>query len=158
LPDGHDPASLAQAHGATALANILANGAVPLADLVTDACLARFDRHLDFLEGKFSALHAVAPLIAAMPPGEAGRQAARAAARTGLTTSEVTDAITQALEQATTSEPAITLGRPVSDLRPRRLLPSSLSARVVTAAVRSESVTSGRAGLAPTGSQCNTYN
>ena len=130
LPDGHDPASLAQAHGTAALVNILASRAVPLADLVTDACLARFDRHLGFLEGKFSAMRAVAPLIAAMPPGEAGRQAARTAARTGLTTSEVTDAITQALEQATISEPAITLGRPVGDLRPRRLLPSSLSIRL----------------------------
>jgi DNA primase len=132
LPDGHDPASLAQVHGTAALANILASRAVPLADLVTDACLARFDRHLGFLEGKFSALRAVAPLIAAMPPVEAGRQAARTTARTGLTTSEVTDAITQALEQATTSEPAITLGRPVSYLRPRRLLPSSLSTRLAT--------------------------
>lgn len=71
--------------------------AVPLADLVTSTCLARFDRDMKFIDGKFNALDAVAPLIAAIPAHDVGRQIARAAEHTGLTTAEVTDAVTRAI-------------------------------------------------------------
>jgi hypothetical protein len=52
---------------------------------------------MKFIDGKFNALDAVAPLIAAIPAHDVGRQIARAAEHTGLTTAEVTDAVTRAI-------------------------------------------------------------
>jgi hypothetical protein len=58
------------------LLRLLQTEAVPLADLVTSTCLARFDRDMKYIDGKFNALDAVAPLIATMPVHDVGRRAA----------------------------------------------------------------------------------
>lgn len=110
LPTGQDPASLP----GRALLDVLDGPVVPLADLVVDARLAKFDRQMDFIDGKFNALDAVAPLIAAMPAREIGRQIARTAEHTGLTIAEVTDSVTRAIRQAVAARepPADTSHRP----------------------------------------------
>jgi DNA primase len=97
FPDGSDPAGYLRDHGAAALAGLLDDQAYPLADLVIDASVAKFDRWLQFTDGKFSALRAVAPLIAGLPAGQVARQVGRVAERLGLTHAEVTAAVTSAL-------------------------------------------------------------
>ena len=97
LPAGTDPAGYFRDHGAPALCELLDHQLHPLADLVVDASIAKFDRWLEFTDAKFLALHAVAPLIAALPANQVARQVARVAARIGLTHAEVTGAITAAL-------------------------------------------------------------
>src|SRR5205823_13394367 len=69
----------------------------PLADLVIDAGIARWDRWLAYPEGQINALRAVAPVIAAMPPPQVARQVARLAHRLRLNYSLVTEAVTDAL-------------------------------------------------------------
>ena len=69
----------------------------PLADLVIDAEVARWDRWLQYAEGQIHALRAAAPLIAAMPPPDVARQVARLADRLGLDHATVTEAVTDAL-------------------------------------------------------------
>jgi DNA primase len=97
LPTGSDPAELLRTHGATGLAAVLDSSLLPLPDLVVDARLAEFDRWLEFTDGAFAALRAVAPLIADLPPVQVARQVARVAARLGLSFAEVTEAVTSAL-------------------------------------------------------------
>lgn len=97
LPAGSDPAEVLRAHGADGLAAMLGSSLLPLADLVIDARLAEFDRWLEFADGTFAALRAVAPLIAGLPPGQVARQVARTAGRLGLSYAEVTDAVTSRL-------------------------------------------------------------
>jgi hypothetical protein len=99
FPAGSDPAGYFREHGAAALAELLDSSANPLADLVIDASVAKFDRWLEFTDGKFSALRAVSLLIAGLPAGQVARQVARVAERLGLTHAEVTDAITSALPE-----------------------------------------------------------
>jgi DNA primase len=96
LPAGQDPAGFRREHGGRALARRL-DASVPLADLVTDETVAPFERWLAFPDGKFAALHAAAPLVAGLPPGQVARQVARLAGRLGLSYAEVTDAVTGAL-------------------------------------------------------------
>ena len=96
LPAGHDPASLAQAHGAPALAAAL-DGAAPLADLVVDARMDRWREQLRWPHGRVGAVRVVAPLLAAMPPEHVGRQVARLAAAYGLDVAAVTEAVVDAL-------------------------------------------------------------
>ncbi len=96
LPAGQDPAGFRREHGGRELARRL-DASVPLADLVVDEAVAPFERGLVFLDGKFAALHAAAPLIAGLPSGQVARQVARLAGRLGLTYAEVTDAVTSAL-------------------------------------------------------------
>jgi DNA primase len=96
LPAGQDPAGFRREHGGRALARRL-DASVPLADLVVDEAVAPFERWLEFLDGKFAALHATAPLIAGLPSGQVARQVARLAGRLGLDYAEVTDAVTGAL-------------------------------------------------------------
>jgi len=98
FPAGQDPAGILKDHGAAALIRLLDETVRPLADLVVDECLAQFDRWLQFTDGKFGALHAVAPYIAALPAGQVARQVARTADRLELTYAEVTEAVTAALE------------------------------------------------------------
>jgi DNA primase catalytic core len=97
FPAGQDPAGLLKDHGAPALIRLLHESVRPLADLVVDECVAQFDRWLQFTDGKFSALHAVAPSIAGMPAGQVARQVARTAEHLDLTYAEVTAAVTAAL-------------------------------------------------------------
>ena len=70
---------------------------MPLADLVVDDAVAPFERWLGFLDGKFAALHAAAPLVAGLPSGQVARQVVRVARQLGLSYAEVTDAVTGAL-------------------------------------------------------------
>jgi DNA primase len=96
LPAGQDPAGFRREHGGRALARRL-DASVPLADLVVDDAVAPFERWLEFLDGKFAALHAAAPLVAGLPSGQVARQVARLAGRLGLSYAEVTEAVTGAL-------------------------------------------------------------
>jgi DNA primase len=96
LPAGQDPAGFRREHGGRALARRL-DASVPLADLVVDDVVAPFERWLEFLDGKFAALHAAAPLVAGLPSDQVARQVARLAGRLGLNYAEVTEAVTGAL-------------------------------------------------------------
>jgi DNA primase len=97
LPAGHDPADILAHRGPAALARAVSEHTVPLADLVVDAEVDRWNRWLDHAEGQINALRAAARVIAAMPPAHIGRQAARLAQRLGLPCPTVTEAITSAL-------------------------------------------------------------
>ncbi|MGH3158685.1 MAG: toprim domain-containing protein [Streptosporangiaceae bacterium] len=97
LPAGQDPAGMLETAGRPTLAAALADLVQPLADLVIDANIARWDRWLEFIQGRFNALRSTAPLIAQMPPEEIGRQVARVAQRLNLEHSEVTSAVTDAI-------------------------------------------------------------
>jgi DNA primase len=109
LPDGHDPASLARERGPQALAQILASEVFPLADLVTDECIAKFDRQLEFTDGQFNALDAVSMRIARMAVPEVARQVQRVADRIGLPAETVTAAVTEAIPKTLAAQ-AITRG------------------------------------------------
>jgi DNA primase catalytic core len=96
LPAGYDPSSFSCLYGGGALTRQLDMAAMPLADLVTDAVLARFERWLEFTDGTFNALGAVAPVIARLASCDVARQVARTAERLGLSHEEVTRAVTDA--------------------------------------------------------------
>jgi len=102
FPAGQDPAQILRDHGPTALAEMLASRTRPLADLVIDAEVTQWDRWLKHVEGQIHALRAAAPLIAAMPPAQVGRQVARLAQRLGLDYAIVTEAVTDALTEVVT--------------------------------------------------------
>lgn len=106
LPTGQDPAQILTDSSPEALVTVLADGAHPLADLVTDAQLEPWARWLDHAEGQISALRAVAPVIAAMPPAHVARQAARLSDRLGMDHATVTDAITSALPEVIARRPS----------------------------------------------------
>jgi len=97
MPSGRDPAQIHAEHGAGYLAEYLATCSRPLADLVTDAEIARWRRWLPYAEGQVNALRAVALVIAAMPPSHVGRQVARLANQLRLDHAVVTEAVTAAL-------------------------------------------------------------
>jgi DNA primase len=97
LPTGSDPAEVLRTQGADGLAAMLDSSLLPLPDLVVDARLAEFSRWLEFADGTFAALRAVAPLIAGLPPDQVARQVARVATRLGCTYAEVTEAVTSRL-------------------------------------------------------------
>jgi DNA primase len=99
LPAGQDPAQILQDHGPAALADALANSRQPLADLVIDAEIAKRTRWLSCADGQIAALRDLAPVIAAMPPSDVGRQVGRVAARLDLDLDHaiVTEAVTDAL-------------------------------------------------------------
>jgi DNA primase len=93
---GDDPAGVLEQRGPGAL-NDLLTGAVPLADLVIDERVARFERWLEFPDGTFGALRDVAPVIASLPADQVARQVGRVASRLGLAHSEVTRAVIDAV-------------------------------------------------------------
>jgi len=97
LAAGDDPASVLRSRGPEALARLLDEEAHPLADVVTDVAVAGYERWLGTIEGKFNALQAIAPLIAAMPADGVARQVARVAGALQLTHAEVTTAVTDAV-------------------------------------------------------------
>jgi DNA primase len=99
LPPGQDPAQVLADHGPEALAALLGERIRPLADLVVDAELGKWSRWLDHAEGQINALHATAPLIAAMPVAHVTRQIARVAERLGLNYTLVTSAVTDVLPE-----------------------------------------------------------
>jgi len=97
LPARSDPAREFADHGPGVLAAMLAHRRRPLADLVVDAELDRWDGRLGFAEGQMGALRAAARLIGAMPAADVGRQVGRIADRLGLDHQIVTEAVTDAL-------------------------------------------------------------
>jgi DNA primase len=97
LPAGCDPAQILADHGPGALAGMLVRRTRPLADLVIDTEVSKWNRWLRHPEGQVSALRAAAPLIAAMPPGHVARQVTRLASRLRLDHATVTTAVTDAL-------------------------------------------------------------
>jgi DNA primase len=99
FPAGQDPAQILRDHGPGALAGMLGSRTRPLADLVIDAEVARWERWLKHAEGQIHALRAAASLIAAMPSAHVGRQVARLADRLGLDYATVTEAVTDALTE-----------------------------------------------------------
>ena len=96
LPDGLDPAALAQQQGPGALRAALET-ASPLADLVVDDRLARWAGRLEWAEGRVGAARDAAAVIATLPPEHIGRQVSRVAERVGLDHAEVTRAVTDAV-------------------------------------------------------------
>ena len=62
---------------------------LPMSDLVVDSKLAEHTHHLQFPEGRVSAMHAVAPTVAGLPARDVGRQVVRVAERLGLDTQTV---------------------------------------------------------------------
>jgi DNA primase len=96
---GEDPASVLEHHGADALRLVLGSRAHPLSDVIIDHQIAVFRDTLEFTEGKFNALHAVAPVIARMPPVDWPRQAIRVSAQIGFTPLEVSDAVVRAMPE-----------------------------------------------------------
>jgi DNA primase catalytic core len=99
LPTGRDPAQILRDHGPSILAAALARCRRPLADLVVDAEADTWRRWLSYPEGQIGALRAIAPIIAAMPPADVGRQVSRLADQLELDHATVTDAVTDALTE-----------------------------------------------------------
>ncbi len=110
LPPGSDPAQVLRLGGACAVARALTVGTRPLADLVLDAELARWSRWLGWSEGRVAALRAIAPLLAAMPPGDVARQVGRLATAVGLGHAVVTEAVTDALSGSSGSAGMVAAG------------------------------------------------
>jgi DNA primase len=113
--EGLDPAEVLRACGAPALLKVLEQNVHPLVDVVIDAKVAAFSHWLGFIEGKFNALHAIAPLVAGLPGGQVARQVGRVARLLELTYGEVTAAVADAAGEVCVSEaqPAAT-GRAVT--------------------------------------------
>jgi len=161
IPAGQDPAQILRDHGPAALAATLDSRTRPLADLVIDAEVARWSRWLPHPEGQISALRAVAPLIAAMPPAHVARQVARLADRLGLDHPAVTEVVTGALTDviaglATSSRQAAALhagraDRPPAVIRAgRRDSPHTAQQAVSQAAATAAPLSQrGPAGAAP---------
>lgn len=97
FPAGQDPAGLLADRGADALVSALDSAIRPLADVAIDALIGKFEHWLEFVEGKFNALHAVAAMIVRLPADEVAGQVARVAEVLGLSHGEVTGAVTEAV-------------------------------------------------------------
>lgn len=96
LPAGQDPASLVLEHGTAALrAALLASAGTPLADLVVDERLARYQ--LQWPEGQIAAAREVATVVATMPAEQVTRQIVRLVAHTGLDARTVGDLVVDAV-------------------------------------------------------------
>ncbi|WP_066946697.1 DNA primase [Microtetraspora fusca] len=122
LPTGRDPAGILGEDGAEALAAILTERAVPLADLVVDAAIHPWQRSLDYAEGRIGALRSAGAAIAAMAPHDVARQIARVAQRLGFDHPIVTEAVTECLAShlADADFPApLTFGGPATRLKGR---------------------------------------
>lgn len=105
LPSGQDPAQVLRDEGPGGLAAVLNDQHQPLADLVIDAEVSEWARWLSFAEGRIGALRAAAPVIAALPPAEVGRQVSRLASKLDLDHETVTLAVLEALPGALVHRP-----------------------------------------------------
>jgi DNA primase len=99
LPEGQDPAGLAQHRGPAALRAALDSATTPLADLVVDERLAPWSDRLHWVEGQLGAARDAAGLIATLPPGQIGRQVLRVAGRLGLDPADLTRAVADAVSR-----------------------------------------------------------
>jgi DNA primase len=79
VPGGNDPAEVLEYEGPVALRDALTASVRPLADLVVDACMERWERggELATPEQQLGALRAACQAIATMPPHVAAQQADR---------------------------------------------------------------------------------
>ena len=101
FPDGHDPASLLRDRGPVALNEVLyAAAARPLADLVVDERLDKFEDRLQFDETRLLAARSAAFVIADLPAEHVGRQVARIAGALDLDTAEVTAYVAEAVTRS----------------------------------------------------------
>ena len=105
LPPGQDPARILSDHGPQGLAAILGSQTHPLADLVIDEELEKWSRWLQYADGRFNALRAAAPIVAALAPTDVARQVARLSDRLGLDHATVTDAVTSAIPEVVRGTP-----------------------------------------------------
>jgi DNA primase len=105
FPGGQDPAQILRDQGPAALAEALDRYRRPLADLVIDAHVARWEQWLGYSEGQIAALRALAPVIAGLAPADVARQVARLADRLGLDDATVTVAVTDAVSTTTRRRP-----------------------------------------------------
>ncbi len=94
LSADRDPAGIFTEDGPAALATILTEQTRPLADLVVDAAIDRWQRSLEYAEGRVGALHSAGAAVAAMAPHDVARQIARVAERLGFDHATVTEAVT----------------------------------------------------------------
>jgi DNA primase catalytic core len=111
---GSDPAELLAHHGPGQLRAALAD-TQPLADRVVDRILRRYRDRDDNAEARVAALHEIAPVVAAMPPTEVGREVARVARALRFEHGMVTEKVTTALtEQPPSRNPPTSIrhGRP----------------------------------------------
>jgi DNA primase len=99
LPEGQDPAAVAQQRGPAALRAALDTATTPLADLVVDERLARWTDRLRWVEGQLGAARDAAVLIATFPPDQIGRQVLRVANRLGLDPADLTRAVADAVSR-----------------------------------------------------------
>src|SRR5664279_5409049 len=99
LPEGQDPAGLAQHRGPAALSATLDSATTPLADLVVDERLAPWSDRLHWVEGQLGAARDAAGLIATFPPDQIGRQVLRVADRLGLDPADLTRAVADAISR-----------------------------------------------------------
>jgi len=123
FPAGQDPAQILNDYGRMALAETLTSRTRPLADLVIEAEVARWDRWLMYVGGQMHALRAAAPVIAALPPAQVSRQVARLAQRLRLDHATVTEAVTDTLTEVVAAGGLTRSGRDTapSDGDPRNL-------------------------------------
>lgn len=99
FPPGQDPAQVLRCGGQAALYEALASRTRPLADVVIDSELQRWEKWLQYAEGQVNALLAAAQLITSMPAGHVGRQVDRLANRLNMSHAFVTEAVTDALTE-----------------------------------------------------------
>jgi DNA primase len=99
LPEGQDPAAVAQHAGPDALSATLDSATTPLADLVVDERLARWSDRLRWVEGQLGAVRDAGGLIATFPPDQIGRQVLRVADRLGLDPADLTRAVADAVSR-----------------------------------------------------------
>jgi DNA primase catalytic core len=95
LPDGADPASLAETNPAD-LASALTEQVRPLSDVVVDERIAQWQGQLESAEARSHAARDVGALIATMPAPEVPRQVARAADAVGILHSTMTAIVAEA--------------------------------------------------------------
>lgn len=138
LPRGSDPAHLLQTGGHTAVADAL-DQSRPLADLVVNNNIARWDRWLDTVEGNLNAMRSTAKLIATMPPGHVARQVARLAERLTIDHTEVTAAVVDAVSDHLDAPKRI--ARRAHDLDGGRPTPLTTSARAIADMARPGTLT-----------------
>jgi DNA primase catalytic core len=98
LRAGEDPADTLHRRGPAALTSALLDRAVPLADIVIDHRIDRWNDRLHTVEGRVGALRDVAPLVASLPIDEIRRQGPRLAQRLDLVPGVVHQEITARID------------------------------------------------------------
>jgi hypothetical protein len=124
LPANGDPAALLQARRIEDLrVTLLHAPQTPLADLVIDEAVARWQGQLQWSQGKINAGRAAVRIVATLPPEHVARQVARLAQRLDLPPNEVTDMLIDAVTgQEALGASALTAPPGTAVLRPAELV------------------------------------